>query len=333
MDTPVSVAVIIPAHNCATYILEALRSIEAQTRLPTRVVVVDDGSTDATISVVEHFAAKSALPVVVVKQPNRGAAAARNAGVASCVEDLIAFLDADDTFYTPFLERAVEALVQHPELLLCFMDRDVVDSQHAFIRHDLDHPGFRAIKSQRLPDGVSVLTESPFMALVPGTVIPMALVVRRSAFEAVNGFDEQMRLAEDKLFFMQLARVGPFGFLDEPLGIWRRHDNNTSGRRRAFEMVYYSDLVLAKYERDGARLALTEEELQAIHVQRRKYATAALYTASDEARPEFFRVAWEIMKERRAPLAAMPKATLRWVWRRVRSSHSRDAGYGNSDPS
>lgn len=318
MDTRLTVAVVIPTYNCAPYIEEALRSIEAQTWVPERVVVVDDGSTDGTTQVVERFATRSPLPLMVLRQPNRGPAAARNAGIAHCEEDLIAFLDGDDTFYPPLLERAARALAQHPELVLCFMDRDVVDSHGNFMRHDLDHPRFRSIGCERRAEGVSILTESPFMALVAGTVIPMASVVRRRAIEAINGFNEEMRLAEDKLFFMQLSRLGSFGFLDEPLGMWRRHESNTSGPRNAFETMYYADLVLARIEGGLIPLKLTEQELQAIGAQRKENARIVLYAASNEARPEFWRVAWDMIRERRAPYPGLPRACLRYAWRRIR---------------
>src|SRR5690348_12687996 len=155
MDDGSTIAVVIPVYNCAQFVVEALRSLEAQTLLPQRVVVVDDGSTDGSGRVVSSYAEGSRLPIEIVTQTNRGIAAARNAGVGRCQEDLIAFLDGDDTFYPTFLERTADVLRRHPELLLCFPDRDVVDEAGNFMRRDLDDAQFRTIASERLPDGVS----------------------------------------------------------------------------------------------------------------------------------------------------------------------------------
>lgn len=318
MDSAHTVAVVTPVYNCAQYVEEALRSIEAQTRLPQRVVVVDDGSTDGSGRIAANFAARSGLPLEIVTQTNRGIAAARNAGIERCQEDLIAFLDGDDTFYPTFLARTADALQRHPELLLCFPDRDVVDAAGNFMRRDLDDAKFRAIASERLPDGVSVLTASPFVALIPGSVIPFGLMVRRSAIMEVRGFDEEMRAVEDKLFLMRLAKLGKFGFLDMPLATWRRHDTTTtSGAGNAFKNAFYDDLALEKIEQIATRLGLTTDELATIRAQQRKNARGLLYTASNEARPEFFDVVLKLIKEGRAPWGMIPKACLRYSWRRA----------------
>lgn len=323
MNTPphatggLGVAVIIPAYNCEAYILAALQSLVQQTSLPARVVVIDDGSTDGTAAIVETFAADAPYPVTLLRQANRGIAGARNAGMAACSEPLVAFLDGDDTYYPSFIERAAGALAAHPDLLLCFLDRDVVTSDGQFIRHDLDNPTFRAIAAERLPDGVSVLVGDPFLALMPGNVIPIGLMVRRSAFDAVAGFDEEMRLVEDKPFLMRLARLGQFGFIDEPLGIWRRHGNNASGSGNAFRMAYYDDLALAKIEQDSTKLGLTETEAAAIRAQRALNAGSILYAASNEGRSEFPSLAWQSLRARRVPIRTVAKAAIRYAARRM----------------
>lgn len=317
MPDNLTVAVVIPVYNCAEYVEEALESVESQTRRPERVVVVNDGSTDESERVATQFAARSKLSITIVTQQNRGAASARNAGVACCREDLVAFLDGDDTFYPQFLDRAVDVLARHTELLLFFADRDVVDAGGNFIRRDLDDPGFRAVAAVRLMDGVSIFTKSPFTALIPGSVIPMSLVVRRSAVREAQGFDETLRAAEDKLFLMRLSKLGAFGFLDEPLGTWRRHGSNTSGARNAFKMAFYDDLVLEKLEQDALRLGLSVGELHAIRLQRKRNSPGLLYTASNEASPDFFRITSMLVKEGRAPWASLSKACFRYGWRRV----------------
>lgn len=312
-----TVAVVIPVYNCAAYVKEALASIEAQTLAPDRVIVVDDGSTDGSGDIVADFIAHSSQPLQLLRQANAGIAAARNAGVACCREDLIAFLDSDDTFYPAFLERASNVLADHSELILCFMDRDVVDGAGNFMRRDLDHPNFRAMPVERCADGTIVLAESPFVTLATGNVIPIGLMLRRSAFEQVGGFDEKQRAVEDRPFLMRLAKIGKFGFIDEPLGIWRRHGDNTSGPKNAFKMLWYGDMALEQLEQEAEKWSINVEELNAIREERARMAHRLLYTASHGALVEFFPTAIRLTRERRVGWRPTLRGILRYGWYRA----------------
>ena len=88
------VSVIIPCYRQAHFLADALRSAVAQTHRPLEIIVVDDGSPDDVAAVTAQF------PTVrLVRQPNRGLAAARNAGLRASSGDYVAFLDDDDTFF------------------------------------------------------------------------------------------------------------------------------------------------------------------------------------------------------------------------------------------
>src|SRR4051794_8654152 len=95
------VAVIIPTFNYARFVGRAVQSVLDQTFPPAEVIVVDDGSTDATAGVLESFGSR----ITVLRQQNRGVAAARNLGVRHSTAPLLAFLDADDLW----LPRKLEA--------------------------------------------------------------------------------------------------------------------------------------------------------------------------------------------------------------------------------
>src|SRR5690625_2871027 len=90
-----SVSVVIAAYDVADYLPEALASVLAQDGVDLEVVVVDDGSTDATGQIADDVASRDPR-VVVVHQPNGGLGAARNTGIARASGDLLAFCDADD---------------------------------------------------------------------------------------------------------------------------------------------------------------------------------------------------------------------------------------------
>src|SRR5665213_1802495 len=102
-----SIDVVIPAFNAAPYIGEAIASVLAQSPAVSRVIVVDDGSTDATASVAEAFG----TPVEVIRLgDNRGAGRARNAGIAGGTSALVAFLDADDRWLAGKLAAQCEVI-------------------------------------------------------------------------------------------------------------------------------------------------------------------------------------------------------------------------------
>ena len=97
------VAVVVPVFNRCRVVLEALDSIAAQTRPPTKLIVVDDGSTDDTVEHIERWLSSRQLPFEsrLIRQSNAGPSAARNRGAAEADEcDLLAFLDSDDLWPT-----------------------------------------------------------------------------------------------------------------------------------------------------------------------------------------------------------------------------------------
>ncbi len=120
------VAVVMAARNAARFIGDALESVVTQTAPASTVVVVDDGSTDATAEIAVRFA-----PAVrVLRRPHHGVAAARNAGVELTAAPLVAFCDADDLWLPTKLERQQQALVDDAEVaaVFCLMD-DFLDDQ------------------------------------------------------------------------------------------------------------------------------------------------------------------------------------------------------------
>ncbi len=110
--TPKSVGVIIPAFNVASCIKVAIDSALSQTLAPREIIVVDDASTDETPSIVAEIAQDHSSVRLIRLPTNRGAAAARNAGLNNCSSDWIALLDADDRYLPHRLEYLVTAAEQ-----------------------------------------------------------------------------------------------------------------------------------------------------------------------------------------------------------------------------
>ena len=132
MDKPL-VSVIIPAFNAAEYIRQTLNSVLAQTYQAMEVIVVDDGSSDATGAIVEEFVKKDAR-VQLVRQSNAGVGAARNTAIRMARGEYIAPLDADDIWFPEKLEKQVACMEQCGEetgLVYCWST--LVDKHGGFV--------------------------------------------------------------------------------------------------------------------------------------------------------------------------------------------------------
>jgi glycosyltransferase involved in cell wall biosynthesis len=109
------VSVIVPLYNAAPFIGEALDSIMASTYRPIEIIVVDDGSTDKSLSIAQQYADKHP-EIVVLSQPNAGASAARNKAIRSSHGTYILPVDADNKIHPLYIEEAVQVLEHQPEV-------------------------------------------------------------------------------------------------------------------------------------------------------------------------------------------------------------------------
>lgn len=222
------VDVVIPLYNNAAYIIPALASVLAQTQMPAKVFVVDDGSTDDGAARVEQFiAANGAIPLVrLIRQPNGGPNSARNHGLRLGTSSFVAFLDADDVWLPTKLE----------EQLACF-------SSSSFAHTVLVHCGTHAISADGTPSALpwdhgASLRGSVFDTLLLRNTVPggsSAVLIRRSAFDEAGPFDETLLTSEDHDMWLRLAQVGAFDHAPQDLVGLRQHSGNTS--RNALRML------------------------------------------------------------------------------------------------
>jgi glycosyltransferase involved in cell wall biosynthesis len=202
-----SVSVIIPVFNGAATICEALDSVFAQTSSDFEVIVINDGSTDATRALLRGYEGKA----TILDQPNRGPATARNVGIRASRGEYLAFLDADDKWQPSMLERTVPILQRDPECVLVYTDLAVVDSTGQSLNTSL------VGKAQAYAPSMEDLLARMW------PIMPSAVVMRRSAFESAGGFCEEFTTAnyEDAHFWLLAREQGPFRYVPECLAIWR----------------------------------------------------------------------------------------------------------------
>lgn len=172
-----TVSVIIPAYNAAEHVARAINSVLAQSSPPLEILVVDDGSSDSTVEVVSGFGP----PVRLIRKENGGPASARNLGASLSQGEWLALLDADDWWFPDKL-RAQLACATSPDigLIHCLPDhrKDVVPASLTF--DDL---------------------------WARNWIINSSVLLRRTAFDAMHGFDEAKELisVEDYNFWVRLA--------------------------------------------------------------------------------------------------------------------------------
>ncbi|PIE67493.1 MAG: hypothetical protein CSA23_03440 [Deltaproteobacteria bacterium] len=206
------VSVVVPALNCADYIEEAIESLLAQTMAPDEIIVVDNGSTDATLDRIKHFASK----LIVSHEPKRGASAARNTGVKLACNELIAFLDSDDISTPTRLEKQVKTLERDNDAAMVFCDVEYCDEAGKPTGQVITYPGYRRD---------AFLGQLFERNRIPST---SAAMVRRSAFELAGGFDENYSFNEEYDLWLRIAAKNPVAYLPEPLVTYRIHCENIS---------------------------------------------------------------------------------------------------------
>ncbi len=254
-DRP-SISVVIPAYNREHTILTAVRSVLWQTLPPTEVIVVDDGSTDNTAAAVEGLGDSR---VRLIRQLNGGISAARNAGIHAAACEWVAFQDSDDEWLATKLERqfaAQAANAASPDAFFCAM----------VIAGALDDTGSSQARRQIAyhPDPGLALVSGNMLSILLRTnpISTQTLVARRTTLHDAGLFDTGLKSLVDWDIAIRLARLGPIGFLDEPLVV-QRFTPNSITRDRA-KRVNSWIAVLEKHR----PLFETDPEALATHLHR-----------------------------------------------------------------
>ena len=183
------VTVVIPTYNQASYLPAAIQSVLEQDYPNVELVVVDDGSTDATPGVIAGYG--DAL--VHLGQPNRGAANALNAGIRAATGSLVCWLSSDDVFLPGKLRRQVDAFREDPDLGFCYTGFVTMDADGRDLRDKSDVPTIH-------PDlFVSVFWANP----VNGSTVMMP----KAIFDEVGPFDETLRADVDGDMWLRVLKT------------------------------------------------------------------------------------------------------------------------------
>jgi len=222
-----TISVVVPAYNEERHIAEALDSVLAQTRPPREVIVVDDGSTDGTLAVVDRYRDR----IRVIRQENRGCPGAFDTGFREARGEFVALCPADDIWEPEKLEWQQHALRERPEVDVVF------GAARRFGLGKGDHD--RPARSEVL-EGRWFAREMYRRNLIPD---PSA-VVRRSLYLDLGGY--QALVGEDYEFWMRALASGAVFYFDPRLVVrLREHGGNLS--YRALDIWETNHLIHGRY--------------------------------------------------------------------------------------
>jgi glycosyltransferase involved in cell wall biosynthesis len=238
------VSTIIPAFNAERTIAQAIESALAQRYDRHEIVVVNDGSTDATAGILERYRGR----LRIVNQENRGASAARNAGIAHSNGEYLAFLDSDDLFLPEKLAVMTAALARHPGASLAF-------SEYGFI--DDSGNEYRQSAICDASSMAALMNKCPFpVASLSAFIYPSTWLVPRKHLLRTGGFSEAFKGAgyEDSWLLLLLRDLGEFVHVPDKLTLYRETDAAAVADKYGPGLSVFIDMVRKRYGKQGRDL-------------------------------------------------------------------------------
>lgn len=204
------ISVIIPTYNRCWILKEALESVLSQEYKDFEIIVVDDGSNDATAALLSSYGDR----ITTIYQDNSGVSAARNAGILMAKGNYIAFLDSDDTWLPQKLSCQIDFFRSHPEAAICQTDE-------IWIRN-----GVRVNPKNRHKKPSGMIFEPSLQLCL---VSPSAVMIQKSLFDEVGLFNEAFPACEDYDLWLRIGLYYPIYLIDRQMVVKRGgHDDQLS---------------------------------------------------------------------------------------------------------
>lgn len=229
------VSVVVCTYNQEAFVRETLESIVQQTYPHMEIIVSDDGSLDATPSIIREY--RDHYPdrfKPVFSDHNTGIPVNINRGLKQITGELVAWLDGDDLMLPNKIERQVGVMRQHPNAIGCYHDCDVFESE----------TGKSLGSFNFLYNGLTKLREGSLEHVLKPRYfgIPSATMARAWALPA-HGYDERLKHFSESVFFMEVFRNGNIVAINDILGRYRRHAHNLTGSASLRNVSYEYELL------------------------------------------------------------------------------------------
>lgn len=240
------VSVITPVYNGEKFIGQAIETVLTQTWQDWELIIINDGSTDQTATIVERYQDSR---IRVIHQTNQGEGAARNTGLENAQGEYVAWLDADDSYLPNALADGVAYLDKNPQIGVVYADGWICDEHNQNLMRLSEHRMgfFTGDVLEQVVLSNSLIT------------VPSCTMIRRQVVEKVLlQFDSALKFGTDWDFWIRLARTTQFGYLDKVVCRYRVHQANISrtiginkkrselikGRLKTLESSWFKNLSL-----------------------------------------------------------------------------------------
>lgn len=246
-------SIIVPLYNKAIYVRKALDSVASQTYKDWELIIVDDGSTDNSLTMVQEYIESERMSelvkerIIILSQKNSGVAAARNRGVAASHGECVCFLDADDWWEQTFLEEMDRLIAEYP-------DAGLYASNYIYYKPGKTHVALS------LPRGYMDYPK----AYYEGDAMPVwtgATCMPRKVFDEMGGFPFGIKLGEDFLLWAKTAIHYPVAFSEKPLAYY---NNDVPASLRATRNLhapeYHMLFNLGPIEREIGQSAISNQQ-------------------------------------------------------------------------
>jgi alpha-1,3-rhamnosyltransferase len=265
------VSEVVPSYNHEAYVEQTLRSIYAQSRLPDELLVIDDGSTDGSASVIERTLRDCPVPCEMVVRENRGLSRTLNEALERTTGEYFAYLGSDDLWLRDFLKRRIEALEPRPDAVLAYGELYCINAENVIIGFPFDFYAYEHLSTRdRLLFGFAPTSSG---------------IVYRKSFLADERWNPDIKL-EDYDLYLRLCMKGEFLFDKRADAAWRLHEANTSS---GYEFMM-NELVDA-ISRNAETLQLSDELRNRV-ISSKKLAYVDKFLA-DHRRRQAMKLFWE----------------------------------------
>lgn len=225
------ISIIIPMYNAENTIIQTLKGLENQTRKDFEVIIVDDGSIDASLKLVSEFKEKSSLPIKLISQENSGPAKARNVGVKHSKGEIIIFLDSDCIPSENWIEEMVSPLGNG--IVGCTCGYKVKNKESVVARY-IDYEIARRHKKMMSKDITSMGSYS--------------LSCPKDIFKKAGGFDARYRVAEDFDLAFRIRKLGKLKFINKTFVYHYHPDSLRKYLKQQYKAGYWRVKLYLKHK-------------------------------------------------------------------------------------
>jgi glycosyltransferase involved in cell wall biosynthesis len=227
-----------PVYNAERFLTEAVDSVLAQTFGDFELILIDDGSTDGSRAILNHYAATDPR-VRMIRRPNTGLTKALNECLELARGEFIARMDADDVCMPNRFELQVSYLREHPDVVLVGGSYDLIDAAGRLLRHVTQ------------PQDDAALQEICLSGRTP--ICHPSAMMRREPTIRVGGYDEQFGVAQDLDLWLRLGEVGKIACLPQTLVKYRLHQNSISESKQEQQVANMRTACERAWRRRGIR--------------------------------------------------------------------------------